>query len=150
MQTLSLELDEAATQHDVERLAAAGQQWICLCGLSRSYLDHSRRVVEFALAAQQIVTRFNQNQGTKLQLSMGIERGAVTAGAIGSPRLVTELWGEAVKVAADLRADADPNTTLVSQAVYEQLQGHYNFRRYAKTQRDTTRPVAWVLEGTKS
>ena len=150
LQTLSLELDEAATQQDVERLAAAGQQWICLCGLSRSYLDHSRRVVEFALAAQQIVTRFNQNQGTKLQLSMGIERGAVTAGAIGSPRLVTELWGEAVKVAADLRADADPNTTLVSQAVYEQLQGHYNFRRYAKTQRDTTRPVAWVLEGTKS
>ena len=149
LQTLSLELDEAATQQDVERLAAAGQQWICLCGLSRSYLDHSRRVVEFALAAQQIVTRFNQNQGTKLQLSMGIERGAVTAGAIGSPRLVTELWGEAVKVAADLRADADPNTTLVSQAVYEQLQGHYNFRRYAKTQRDTTRPVAWVLEGTK-
>ena len=150
LQTLSLELDEAATQQDVERLAAAGQQWLGLCGLSRSYLDHSRRVVEFALAAQQIVTRFNQNQGTKLQLSMGIERGAVTAGAIGSPRLVTELWGEAVKVAADLRADADPNTTLVSQAVYEQLQGHYNFRRYAKTQRDTTRPVAWVLEGTKS
>ena len=149
LQTLSLELDEAATQQDVERLAAAGQQWLGLCGLSRSYLDHSRRVVEFALAAQQIVTRFNQNQGTKLQLSMGIERGAVTAGAIGSPRLVTELWGEAVKVAADLRADADPNTTLVSQAVYEQLQGHYNFRRYAKTQRDTTRPVAWVLEGTK-
>lgn len=149
LQTLSLELDEAATQQDVERLAAAGQQWLCICGLSRAYLDHSRRVAEFALAAQQIVARFNQNQGTKLQLSMGIERGAVTAGAIGSPRLITELWGEAVKVAADLRADADPNTTLVSQAVYEQLQGHYLFRRYAKTQRDTTRPVAWVLEGTK-
>ena len=142
-------LDEAAARQDMERLSAIGQQWIGICGLSRAYLDHSRRVVEFALAAQQIVQRFNQSHGAKLQLAIGIERGAITASAIGSTRLTTELWGEAVKTATDLRTDADHNVTLVSQSVYEQLQGHYLFQRYAKTQRDNSRPVAWVLEGVK-
>ncbi len=150
LQELSLDLDEAAARQDVERLAAIGQQWMSVCGLSRSYLDHSRRMVEFALAAQQIVQRFNQKHEAKLQLSMGLASGAVTAGAIGSTRLMTELWGEAVKIATELRADADPNTTVVAQMVYEQLQGHYLFRRYAKTQRDATRPAAWALEGIKS
>ena len=149
LQELSLALDEAAARQDMERLSAIGQQWIGICGLSHAYLDHSRRVVEFALAAQQIMQRFNQSHGAKLQLAIGIERGAVTAGAIGATRLTTELWGEAVKTATDLRTDADPNVTLVSQAVYEQLQGHYLFQRYAKTQRDNSRPVAWVLEGVK-
>ena len=146
-QELTADLDEAAARQDLEKFAAGPQRFVGICALSRPHLDHSRRAVEFALAAQQIVQRFNQKHGAALQLGLAIHAGAVTAGVIGTTRLTAELWGETVKVVDLLGADAGPNTILVSQGVYDQLKEQYKFQRYTKSGRDAALPAAWVLEG---
>lgn len=147
LQELTVDLDEAAVRQDLERFAAGPQRFVGICALSRPHLDHSRRTVEFALAAEQIVQRFNQKHGATLQMSMAIHAGAVTAGVIGTTRPTAELWGEAIEVVDGLGVEAMPNTILVSQIVYDQLKEQYKFQRYTKTGRAASRPAAWVLEG---
>ena len=147
LQELTADLDEAAARQDLEKFAAGPQRFVGICALSRPHLDHSRRAIEFALAAQQAVQRFNQKNGAALQLGLAIHAGAVTAGVIGTTRPIMELWGETVQVVDLLGADAIPNTILVSQVVYDQLKEQYKFQRYTKTGRDAARPAAWVLEG---
>jgi len=147
LQEMTADLDEAAARQDLEKFAAGPQRFVGICALSRPHLDHSRRAVEFSLAAQQIVQRFNQKHSATLQLGLAIHAGAITAGVIGTTRPTAELWGETVKVVELLGVDATPNTILVSQMIYDQLKDQYKFQRYSKIGRDAARPAAWVLEG---
>ena len=148
MQELTADLDQAAGRQDLEKFTAGPQRFFAICALSRPHLDHSRRAVEFALAAQQTMQRFNQKHGAALQLGMAIHAGAISAGVSGITRPTVELWGEIITVVEALHIDASPNTILVSQVVYDQLKEQYKFQRYTKAGRDTARPAAWVLEGT--
>lgn len=144
LQELTITFDGVAAHWEAERFSAFGQQWLAVCGLSHPFLDHSRRMVELGLAAQVGLERFNQKYSTHLQICIGIHAGSIATGIVGSTRLRGELWGETVKVAEALCANAQPNTILVSQAIYEQLQERYRFRSIPKP------PNTWVLEGNKS
>lgn len=146
---LTLDLEEVASRQDMEHFVAIGQQWLGVCGLTRPHLDHSRRAIECALAAQQIMHRLNQKHGIQLQLVAGIHAGAVTAAAVGSRQIATELWGETVNTAMHLRTESAPDRILVSQAVYDSLQEQYHFRRHDKVLRDVKSPIIWVVEGMK-
>lgn len=147
LQEMMADLDEAAARQDLEKFAAGPQRFVGICALSRPHLDHSRRAVEFALAAKQIVQRFNQKHQAKLQVSIAIHAGAITAGLIGVNRPIAELWGETVNIVEMLSMETQPNTILVTQTVYEQLKEQYKFQRYIPSSRETTQSTAWIVEG---
>lgn len=150
LQELTIDLEEAANRQGMERFSSIGQQWLGICGLTRPHLDHSRRAVEVALATQQIIQRLNQKHNVKLQLVAGIDAGVVTATAIGSNQIATELWGKTVGTSTKLRDEASPNTILVSQDIYDVLQEQYRFRRYDKAVPNAKQAAVWVLEGMKT
>ena len=143
LQEVMADLDEAAARQDLEKFAAGPQRFIGICALSRPHFDHSRRAVEFALAAKQIVQRFNQKHNAKLQVKIAIHAGAVTAGLIGVNRPIAELWGETVDVVEMLTMNAQPNTILVTQTIYDQLKEQYKFQRSTKSDL----PATWIVEG---
>lgn len=147
LQDMTIDLDEAGERYDIEKLAAVGQRFIGVCGLSTPHLDHSRRSADFALAALRIVQRVNKKYNINLNLRMGIHAGALMAGVIGVNKIIYEMWGETVNIASYLNEDAGPNTILASQEIYERLHEQYMFRRHREAQRDQPRPVAWALEG---
>ncbi|MCL1468770.1 adenylate/guanylate cyclase domain-containing protein [Argonema galeatum] len=122
-------LSQAAANHDVEMFKTIGERYIAVCGLSKPRLDHSKRSVDFALEAMDVLHNFNNRFGIKLSLSAGIHAGAVMAGIIGTKKLNYDLWGETLALANELNAHAEPNTIRVTQDLRDRLQDLYSFEK---------------------
>ncbi len=158
LQELMSAANEAAAQQDVEQLPASGQQFIAVCGLSTPYLDHSRRMADFALALRTIVQRLNTRYSAQLTLHGGLHSGAVSGSVIRTQKMTYELWGESVAVAQQLAVVAETDLLLASQTIYDRLQEQYTFQRTGPEQRASQRGAGqatgqsstWVLVGAKS
>ena len=123
--------EEAGRRYDVESFKLTGEQYVAVCGVNSLHLDHSKRVVSFALELVALIDRFNQRHGTDLNPALGIHKGylqvAVVTTEANDQRLTYNLWGEAMATAFTLQRQAASRTILVSQPIYEALQGWYNF-----------------------
>ncbi len=121
-------LDEAAERYDVERVKTVGETYIAACGLTTARLDHASQCVDFAVSALGIMQRLDQEHEQQLALQIGVNAGPVVSGVVGTTRFNFELWGETVEVANRLHTRAKPNGLLVTENVYQRIDGQNNFR----------------------
>ena len=82
-------------------------------GLPGSRGDHVGAAADLALAMRAAVA----TAGEPWQVRIGIHRGPVVAGVIGTSKFVYDLWGDAVNVASRLETTAPPGRIQVSEAV---------------------------------
>lgn len=121
--------DEEAEKHDVERLKTIGEHYIAVCGLTTPRLDNTKRMMDFALQALEIVQGFNNKNSTKLSLRIGMHRGPVMAGIVGSKKFEYDLWGETVAIALQLERNAELNAILIAQSAYDRLHDLHHFEK---------------------
>lgn len=150
LQDLVTDLGETADRYDVEPLLTPTQQVIALCGLSTPHLDHSRRLLDFALALRTILQRLNTRHNSKLTLHCGIHTGPLSGSVVQTKKLAYELWGESVTGATQLAARAGADQILTSQAIYDRLHEQYTFQRPPEEQVAGARATAqagaaWLL-----
>lgn len=152
LQDLLTDINEVAIQYDVEQLPAPGQQLLAVCGLSTPYLDHSRRMVDFALAVRTLLQRLNTRHSAQLTLHGGLHSGAFSGSVVRTPRLSYELWGESVTVAQQLATEAGPQLILTSQTIYDRLYEQYAFQpARAEPKAGQRTPAApWLLLNAKN
>ena len=112
------EVDAIAAEHGLERIKLTGSTYYAVCGVSRPYLDHAPRGVDFALAARDLVTELT---GGHLHASAGVSSGAVSVGLAARSALVYDVWGETVTEAECLARSAPADTVVVSDVVHGQL-----------------------------
>lgn len=112
------EVDALAAQHGLERIKLTGSTYYAVCGVSRPYLDHAPRAVDFALDARSLVAELTHND---LQTSIGVNAGPVSVGLAARSALVYDVWGDTVTEAEALARTAASDTVLVSDAVRTQL-----------------------------
>jgi adenylate cyclase len=86
-------------------------------------------LAEAALALQDECARNFTQAGGRLGYTIGLDTGTVIGCAVGFGQTAYNVWGDAVRVAASLAASAQPGTTQVSEAAYEQLRDRFVFRR---------------------
>ena len=115
------ELDRAAETNGLERVKVVGDTYFGACGLNHAYLDHAPRALAFVSAARDIVRQLAQSTGYDLDLSAGLDSGAVTVGLTGATRLVYDLWGDTVNNAHRLARLAEPGQIIVSDATADRL-----------------------------
>jgi class 3 adenylate cyclase len=147
---LQSDLSNVAERYDVELWLTPTQQLIALCGLSTPYLDHSRRTIDFFLAARALCQQVNTRHGVKLTLQGALSSGALYGGVIRTEKLVYALWGESMTAVQQLASEATPDLLLVTPAVYERLQEQYTFQRPRTAARPQEPATAWVLIGAKN
>lgn len=121
--------DDATSKYDVGKIKTLGDRYIAACGVTTPRLDHTKLMMDFALEMFSILQRFNNEQQTQLSLHIGIDDGPVMAGIVGTKKFSYDLWGETLSVANFLQLNAQANTILVTQEVYERLQELYKFER---------------------
>ncbi len=126
--------DEAAERHGVEKVKTIGSSYMAVSGLSVPRLDHTKRVMDFAVEMIRIVQRFNQTQQTHLEARVGLNSGPVVAGIIGRSKFIYDLWGDTVNVAYHMQAKGEANAVQVTATVYEQLKGFYDFELKGKVE----------------
>ena len=120
--------DEAAERNGVEKLKSIGASYLAVCGLSVQRFDHSQRAVAFALEVDKILSAFNRENGSHLQVKIGIHRGPVTGGIIGRNKFIYDLWGRTVNFAKSLGESVDHGVIRVSHDIQERIAGIYNVK----------------------
>ena len=121
-------LDEAAGIYDVERVKTVGETYIAACGLTTARLDHANQCVAFAVRALSISQQLDQEHEQQLALQIGVNAGPVVSGVVGTARFNYELWGETVETADLLHTRAKPNGLLITESVYQRIDGQSNFK----------------------
>lgn len=138
--------DTAAEAHGVEPHQTTGERYLAVCGLSGMYLDHAKRALDFALQLFRAVQEVNATYHADLHLRIGMHSGSVGVGIVGVKRFKYDLWGETVNVALDLHTGAEPDTILISGAVYEQIHHPYAFAAHSPLERKGKAPLeVWEL-----
>lgn len=92
--------------------------------------DHLKQLVEFALGMMKVVDRFNEHMlGFKFILRIGFNAGPVTAGVIGSTKLLYDIWGDTVNIASRMDSTGVKGRIQVSEASKELLDEFFTFER---------------------
>jgi class 3 adenylate cyclase len=115
------ELDGLAAEYGLERIKVTGDSYVAVCGVSRPFLDHAARSVAFAVTARDAIPEISSELGQSLDLSIGVDSGAVSVGLTGRGGLVYDAWGAAVTGASGLARRSQPNEVSVSARVRDQL-----------------------------
>ncbi|MFT4147274.1 MAG: adenylate/guanylate cyclase domain-containing protein [Micrococcaceae bacterium] len=119
--------DETAARFGVERVRTMTNGYLVSCGLEIQRVDHTKRIVDFALELENIVQNFNRQNGTDLDLRIGIDTGSVSSGLVGKQNLSYDLWGDAVKMAHTIQKSAKGKGVFTTSAVKERLHSGYDF-----------------------
>lgn len=120
-------LDEATEHHGIEKIKTTGSEYLAVSGLSVARLDHTKRVIDFAVEALRIVKQVSREWDVDLQMRIGVHSGGVMAGTVGSQRLIYDVWGATVVTAHYVQSAAKPNSIFVTKAVASALVDIYEF-----------------------
>ncbi len=69
----------------------------------------------------EIMQTFSAESGHDLRLRVGLHRGPVVAGVIGTTKFAYDLWGDSVNLASRLESSGEPGRVHVSEAFRESL-----------------------------
>ncbi len=113
LNTMFSAFDASCAALGVEKIKTIGDAYMAAAGLPGSRGDHVGAAADLALAMRAAVA----TAGEPWQVRIGIHRGPVVAGVIGTSKFVYDLWGDAVNVASRLETTAPPGRIQVSEAV---------------------------------
>lgn len=119
--------DAICAQHRVEKIKTIGDAFMAAAGLPDPHEDAAAAVCETALDMLAAVERLARLGRRPFTLRIGIHLGPVVGGLIGRSRLLYDLWGDTVNVAARLEASGEPGRIHVSKTVYDALRARYDF-----------------------
>lgn len=143
-------LDDLAVKHGVEKVKTIGDAYMAASGLSIPVSDPTA-VIEFALDLQEAVAGMSWPNGEPVRFRVGIHTGPAVAGVIGRDRLIYDLWGDAVNMAARMETTGPVGGIQVSEVVKERVEGHYRFEeRHEFPVKGKGMTVTYTLSGQRS
>jgi class 3 adenylate cyclase len=120
--------DALVDQYNLEKIKTSGDCYMVVGGLPLPREDHLEAVAGMALDILSSISQFSRNDGTPLQVRIGIHSGPVVAGVIGTKKFAYDLWGHTVNIASRMESQGVPDSIQVTQDVYERLQECYEFQ----------------------
>ncbi len=115
--------DEIIARHGLEKIKTIGDAYMCAGGLPNGGGSQIRDMVNAAREMQQWLATWNADRDAKNQprfdARIGIHRGPVVAGVVGSKKFAFDIWGDTVNVAARVEQAGEGGKINVSGEVYE-------------------------------
>ncbi len=138
--------DEKVEEYSLEKQNTLGENYIAVCGLSKTYLDHPERSLKCAMDLFDLLPSMNQEYHTNLSLQISLHSGPISAGVVGTQKISYKLWGETLNIVTQLNTIAPLNSILVTQAIQERLQDQYLLLPYQSIATDNDPAIsAWML-----
>ncbi|KAL1005747.1 hypothetical protein UPYG_G00063450 [Umbra pygmaea] len=117
---------------NVEKIKTIGATYMAASGLntqqcvddSHPHSDHLRALFSFALEMMGVLDDFNKNMlGFGFKLRIGFNHGPVTAGVIGTTKLLYDIWGDTVNIASRMDSTGVECRVQVSEESHAALSG---------------------------
>uniref|UniRef100_A0A672HUM8 adenylate cyclase n=1 Tax=Salarias fasciatus TaxID=181472 RepID=A0A672HUM8_SALFA len=121
---------------NIEKIKTIGATYMAAAGLNAQQCAdaahphaHLRALFEFALEMMHVVDDFNKNMlGFGFKLRIGFNHGPLTAGVIGTTKLLYDIWGDTVNIASRMDTTGVECRVQVSEESYCVLSGmDYDF-----------------------
>lgn len=120
---------------DVEKIKTIAECFMAASGLNlvqraqNKYPDdHLCALMDLAIGLLKILDEFNQQMfNFQFELKIGYNIGEVTAGVIGTTKLLYDIWGDTVNVASRMYSTGQKGRVQVTQEVAHRLAKHYDF-----------------------
>ncbi|XP_023666351.2 adenylate cyclase type 9 [Paramormyrops kingsleyae] len=120
------ELLRKPTFSSIEKIKTIGATYMAASGLSTQQgadqshpHSHLRTLFDFALEMMRVVDDFNKNMlGFKFKLRIGFNHGPLTAGVIGTTKLLYDIWGDTVNIASRMDTTGVECRVQVSEESY--------------------------------
>lgn len=113
--------DDLTEQAGLTKIKTIGDAYMVAAGVLEPRADHASAVAALALAMQDAMDEFEG-----LSLRVGISSGPVIAGVIGKRRLVYDLWGDTVNVAARMASGGIAGRVQVTSETWRRLAGTFD------------------------
>ncbi len=113
--------DQLVERFHLEKIKTIGDAYMVV---SHRHLD---ALGDLALEMVCAIQRYNRENGTELNMRIGMHVGPAVAGVIGVKRFLYDVWGDTVNVASRMEATGEPGAVHVSEAVYWQLRQRFVF-----------------------
>jgi adenylate cyclase len=122
-------LDAIAAQHGLEKIKTIGDSYMAVAGVPEPRDDHADAAIEFARAMIDVVADIRAENEADLQVRIGIASGPAVGGVIGRQRLLFDLWGSTVNLAARMESSGVAGRIHVSESTRDLLIGRCDFQR---------------------
>lgn len=136
--------DELAERHGVEKIKTIGDNSMAVAGAPEGKLDHAQAAVGLARDMQLATAEWCATHDLPLGLRVGLASGPVVAGVIGTKRILFDLWGDTVNVAARMEASSEPGRIQLAQSTMERLADSAPFERRDVDVKDLGRVSTWL------
>lgn len=117
--------DELAEEHDVEKIKTVGDAYMVVSGAPKAVDDHRIRIASMALRLRDVIPAIAEAHGAPLELRIGIASGPIIGGVIGRRKLVFDVWGSTVNLAARLESHGVSGRIQISSDLAERLRSRF-------------------------
>lgn len=138
---LFYEFDQAAERYGVEKVAAAGDGYMAVCGPPTLEQNRAASVARLGLEMVAITRRMAARFNLPIGIRVGVHSGSLVAGIIGNNRYTYDMAGESVSMASALEASGLPNRVQVSGAARERLAGRFELEPHGDAYLLTQAPL---------
>jgi adenylate cyclase len=108
--------DELADRYGIEKIKTIGDAYMAVAGLPLPRSDHAQAATRMAIELHAVMKRFNIEQGTALEMRVGLNSGPVIAGIIGRRKFIYDLWGDTVNTASRMESHGEPGRIQITEA----------------------------------
>ncbi|MEZ6194522.1 MAG: adenylate/guanylate cyclase domain-containing protein [Planctomycetota bacterium] len=148
MDRIFKEFDELAERHGLEKIKTIGDAYMVAGGIPEPMPGHTAAMAEMALGLLPIIDSIPSPTDAKLDIRVGIARGAAVAGVIGHKKFIYDLWGDAVNTASRLESHGIPGRIQVNEEVFLALRDDYEFTARGEIEIKGKGPMkTWFLVG---
>jgi class 3 adenylate cyclase len=127
LDSLFSRFDELATGAGVEKIKTIGDSYMAVAGVPQARSDHADAGLALATAFLAAVREAPNTSGAPVDLRVGIASGEVVAGVIGRRRILFDLWGNTVNVAARMESTGVPGRIHVAQSTRDLAGSNWSF-----------------------
>ncbi|MBK8557810.1 MAG: hypothetical protein IPL65_19615 [Lewinellaceae bacterium] len=121
--------DEIIARHGIEKIKTIGDAYMCAGGLPNGGGSQLRSMVQAALEMQRWLADWNRDREAqkmpRYDARIGIHRGPVVAGVVGSKKFAFDIWGDTVNIASRIESAGESGKINVSGEVFKDIQKYF-------------------------
>ncbi|MCC6645944.1 MAG: hypothetical protein IT374_10285 [Polyangiaceae bacterium] len=113
--------DEVTVGAGGVRIKTVGATYMAAAGLDEDGADDATIAATVALALREAARAFSRDRALPIALRVGIARGPIVAGVLGTRRIAFDCWGDTANLAARLDTHGAPDAIQISLALADAL-----------------------------